>query len=105
MIEARAVIPHNLALGFHPNPGQLQESLDAMRKGTISVRVIDGHDDIVVANFVNDDAEQCLVHVSTNKTLTPKILAWQGRQLVRFAAAIFCHWSSRRCSHHGSQPQ
>src|SRR5262245_20353707 len=89
MVEAHAVIPHDLALGFDPNAGQLQESLDAMRKGTVSVRVIDGHDDVVVANVVNDDAEQGLVHVRTNKTLPPKILTGQGRERVRFAATIF----------------
>src|SRR5262245_6323898 len=89
MIEARAVIPHNFALGFHPNPGQLQESLDAMGKGTVSVRVIDGHDDIVITNSVDDDVEQFLVHIRTNKALTSKIFAWQSREWARFAAAIF----------------
>jgi hypothetical protein len=49
IVQARAIIPQDFALSFFAQAVDLQELIDGVRKVRVDVRVIGGHDEIVIA--------------------------------------------------------
>ena len=55
VVQAEAVLPHNFALGVQSDPWQLQKLFNSVREGTVCMGIVDRHDNIVVADFINRD--------------------------------------------------
>ncbi len=77
-IQPQAVVPHDLAFGVGADAGQVEKRLEAVRERAVGMGIIDGHDDVVVADVVDDDAQQLLVHIGADEALALEVFAWQG---------------------------
>ena len=69
VVQAQAILPHDLALGVQTHAGEFQELLDAVGERAVGVRVIDRHDDVVVADLVDGHGQQLFVDVGADEAL------------------------------------
>src|SRR6266508_3668740 len=74
-IQPYTIVPHNFAFRVGPNASQGEKGLKTVWVGAVCMRVIDGHDDVVVADVADDDQQQILIHVSADEALPREIFA------------------------------
>jgi hypothetical protein len=54
-IQPYTIVPHDFAFGVGADAGECEKGLQAMGKRPVGMWVIHGHDDVVVADVVDDD--------------------------------------------------
>src|SRR5262245_2872038 len=77
-IQPYTIVPHNFTFRVGTDAGQSQKGLKTMWIGAVCMRVINRHDDVVVADVIDDDPQQFLIDVGADETLAREIFARQG---------------------------
>src|SRR5689334_16986491 len=57
-VKTEAVVPHDPSFGLPADARQIEKGLHTVREGTVGMRVIHRHHDILVPDFIDDDFEE-----------------------------------------------
>src|SRR5262244_512806 len=87
LVEPRAVVPEDLALGLLRQVRELEESVDRVRIARVVVRPVGRHDEIVVADLGDDVLRQLLFRLDRDEALAPEELRRQRVLLELLAIA------------------